>query len=132
MGRETCVLCLMSRHEREPCPERTKITKREGILCANQMLLQYTRRTPKELFIYLTGVDLVPVRRDVLYDCKSTEHKNVTECIKDPHTAIFTGPTGFGKRHFVLDLIEKNTTRNVTVPSLSAERSDGTRHIIKT
>ena len=129
MGGETCVLCLMSRHEREPCPERAK---GEGVLCANQMLLQYTRRTRKELFIYLTGVDLVPVRKDVLYDCKSTEHKNVTECIKDPHTAIFTGPTDFGKRHFVLDLIEKNTTRNVTVPSLSAERSDGTRHIIKT
>ena len=26
--------------------------------------------------------------------------------IKHPHTAIFTGPTGFGKTHLVLDMIE--------------------------
>ena len=27
--------------------------------------------------------------------------------IKDPHTTIFTGPTGCGKTHLVLDLTEK-------------------------
>ena len=31
----------------------------------------------------------------------------MTNCVKDPHTAIFTGPTGCGKTQRVLDLIEK-------------------------
>ena len=31
----------------------------------------------------------------------------MTDYIKDPHTAIFTGKTGCGKVHLVLDLIEK-------------------------
>ena len=30
---------------------------------------------------------------------------------KEPHTAIFTGPTGCGKTHLVLDLIEKEYNR---------------------
>ena len=31
----------------------------------------------------------------------------MTEYIKDPHRTIFTGQTGCGKTHLVLDLIEK-------------------------
>lgn len=31
----------------------------------------------------------------------------MTDCVKIPHTAIFTGPTGFGKTRLALDLIEK-------------------------
>ena len=31
----------------------------------------------------------------------------MTGYIKDPHTTIFTGQTGCGKTHLVLDLIEK-------------------------
>ena len=31
----------------------------------------------------------------------------MTGCIKKPHTAIFTGQTGCGKTHLVLELIEK-------------------------
>ena len=31
----------------------------------------------------------------------------MTECIKKPRTSIFTGQTGCGKTHFVLELIEK-------------------------
>ena len=36
----------------------------------------------------------------------------MTEYIKDPHTTIFTGPTGCGKSHFVLDLIEKEYNKH--------------------
>ena len=31
----------------------------------------------------------------------------MTNYVKDPHTAIFSGPTGCGKTQRVLDLIEK-------------------------
>ena len=31
----------------------------------------------------------------------------MTDYIKKPHTTIFTGPTGCGKTHLVLDLMEK-------------------------
>ena len=31
----------------------------------------------------------------------------MTGCIKDPHTTIFTGQTGCGKTHLLLDLTEK-------------------------
>ena len=31
----------------------------------------------------------------------------MTNYIRDPYTAIFTGPMGCGKNHIVLDLIEK-------------------------
>ena len=30
----------------------------------------------------------------------------MTEFIEEPHTEIFSGPTGVGKTHLVLDLIE--------------------------
>ena len=29
--------------------------------------------------------------------------------MKEPHTALFVAPTGVGKTHLVLDLLEKNT-----------------------
>ena len=47
----------------------------------------------------------------------------MTESIKEPHTAIFTGQTGCGKTHLVLDLIEKNTKNILTISSLYAQRS---------
>ena len=31
----------------------------------------------------------------------------MTNYVKEPHTAIFSGPTGYGKTQRVLDLIEK-------------------------
>ena len=31
----------------------------------------------------------------------------MTDYVKEPHTTIFTGQTGCGKTHLVLDLIEK-------------------------
>ena len=37
----------------------------------------------------------------------------MTYCIKDPHTAILTGPTNYGKSHFGLDLIEKEYNNHV-------------------
>ena len=36
----------------------------------------------------------------------------MTDYIKDPHTTIFTGPTGCGKTHLVLDLIEKKCNKH--------------------
>ena len=36
----------------------------------------------------------------------------MTDYIKEPHTTIFTGPTGCGKTHFVLDLIEKEYNKH--------------------
>ena len=54
----------------------------------------------------------------------------MTNYIKDPHTAIFTGHTGCGKCYIVLDLIEKNITNILTTSSLSSQRFDGTRLII--
>ena len=36
----------------------------------------------------------------------------MTLYIKEPHTVIFTGPTGCGKRHLVLDLIEKEYSKH--------------------
>ena len=32
--------------------------------------------------------------------------------IKEPHTAIFTGQTKCGKTHLILDLIEKQYSKN--------------------
>ena len=34
------------------------------------------------------------------------------DCIKDPHTTTFTGQTGCGKTHLVLDLIEKEYNKH--------------------
>ena len=36
----------------------------------------------------------------------------MTGFIKDPHTTIFTGQTGCGKTHLVLDLIEKEYNKH--------------------
>ena len=38
------------------------------------------------------------------------------------YTAIFTGPTGCGKSHLVLDLLEKNTAGILTTSLLSDQR----------
>ena len=38
--------------------------------------------------------------------------KKMTDYIKKPHTTIFTGPTGCGKTHLVLDLIEKEYNKH--------------------
>ena len=54
----------------------------------------------------------------------------MTDYIKNPRTTIFSGPTGCGKSHFVLDLIENNTASVSTTSSLSAQRYDGIRHIM--
>ena len=36
----------------------------------------------------------------------------MTDYIKEPHTTIFTGPTGCGKTHLALDLIEKDYNKH--------------------
>ena len=36
----------------------------------------------------------------------------MTDYIKEPHTTIFTGPTGCRKTHLVLDLIEKEYNKH--------------------
>ena len=54
----------------------------------------------------------------------------MTGYIKESHTTLFTGPTGCGKTHLVLDLIEKNTTNILTTISSSAQHLGGIRHII--
>ena len=36
----------------------------------------------------------------------------MTDYVKEPHTTIFTGPTGCGKTHLVLDLIEKEYNKH--------------------
>ena len=36
----------------------------------------------------------------------------MTNCVKDQHTTIFTGPTGCGKIHHVLDLMEKENKKH--------------------
>ena len=36
----------------------------------------------------------------------------MTEYIKDPHTTIFSRPTGCGKTHLVLELIEKEYNKH--------------------
>lgn len=45
--------------------------------------------------------------RYVQYAYKYTEQVIMTDHIKDSHTATFTGLTGCGKNHLVLDLIEE-------------------------
>ena len=43
--------------------------------------------------------------------------------IKDPYTAIFTGPTGCGKSHLVFDLLKKGTADILTASLLPAQLS---------
>ena len=38
----------------------------------------------------------------------------MTDYIKEPHTAIFTGTMGCGKTHLVLELIEKEYNKHLT------------------
>ena len=54
----------------------------------------------------------------------------MTDYIKEPHTTIFTGPTGCGKSHLVLDLIEENTTNILTASLFSVQHFDGKRNVI--
>ena len=54
----------------------------------------------------------------------------MTLYIKEPRTAIFTGPTGCGKSHLVLDLIKKNIADILSTSLLSAQRYDGIRNIM--
>ena len=53
----------------------------------------------------------------------------MTGYIKDPYTTTFTGPTGCGKTHLVLDL-KKNATNISTILSSSTQHFDEIRHII--
>ena len=46
----------------------------------------------------------------------------MTDYIKDPYTAIFTGLTGYGKCYIVLELLEKNAAGILTISLLSDQR----------
>ena len=48
----------------------------------------------------------------------------MTGYIKEPHTAIFTGQTGCGKTHLVLELIEKKCNKYLTLLSSFVQRSE--------
>ena len=47
----------------------------------------------------------------VQYVCQYSEQSKIRYHIKDPHTAIFTGPTIYRKSHFGLELIEKEYSK---------------------
>ena len=56
--------------------------------------------------------------------------------VKDPHTTIFTGPTGCGKSHLVLVLIEKEYNKYfdyiiIICPTLRWNKMDHARNYIK-
>ena len=56
---------------------------------------------------------------------------------KKPHTAIFTGQTGFGKKHLVLELIENKYNKHfdyviIICPTLQENSSYHTKEWIKT
>ena len=60
----------------------------------------------------------------------------MTTFVKEPHTTIFTGPTGCGKRHFVLDLIEKEYSKHfdftvIIYPTLRWNKTYHTRDWVK-
>ena len=42
----------------------------------------------------------------------ASNKKRMTDYIKEPHTTVFTGTTGCGKTHLVLDLIEKEYNKH--------------------
>ena len=46
----------------------------------------------------------------------------MTNYIKEPHTTILTGPTGYGKSHLVLDLIEKEYKKHHYFRNTSTEQ----------
>ena len=60
----------------------------------------------------------------------------MTTYIKDPHTAIFTGPTSCRKTHLVLDLIEKEYNQRfqyiiIICPTIRWSKTYHTRHWIR-
>ena len=60
----------------------------------------------------------------------------MTDYIKDPHTTIFTGQTGCGKTHLVLDLIEKEYNKHfdyivIICPTLRINETYNVRDWIK-
>ena len=61
----------------------------------------------------------------------------MTDYIKEPHTTIFTGQTGCGKTHLVLDLIEKECKKHfnyivIICPTLRVNKTYHVRDWIKT
>ena len=60
----------------------------------------------------------------------------MTESLKEPHTVIFTGQTGCGKTHLVLDLIEKEYKKHfdyivIICPTLQVNKTYHVRGWIK-
>ena len=59
----------------------------------------------------------------------------MADYIKDPHTAVFTGPTCFRKSHLVLDLIEEEHKKHyyiiVIFPILRWNRTYHTKDWIR-
>ena len=60
----------------------------------------------------------------------------MTDYVKEPHTTIFTGPTGCGKTHLVLDLIEKEYNKHfdyiiIICPTLRWNKTYHSRDWIK-
>ena len=61
----------------------------------------------------------------------------MTEYIKKPHTSIFTGLTGCGKTHLVLELIENQYNKNfdyiiIVSPTLQWNKTYHSKNWIKT
>ena len=54
----------------------------------------------------------------------------MTDYIKEPHRAIFTGQTKCGKTHLVLDLIEKEYSKHFDYIIIIVQRFDIIRLII--
>ena len=60
----------------------------------------------------------------------------MTDYIKEPHTTIFTGQTGCGKTHLILDLIEKEYNKYfdyiiIIYPTLRLNNTYHSRYWIK-
>ena len=65
-------------------------------------------------FVIDVGLDLGRVRRDVLSVLVFyTEQIKMKNYIKNLHKVIFTGPTGCGKNHLVLNMIEKECNNHL-------------------
>ena len=52
------------------------------------------------------------------------------EHIKNPHTAIFIGQTGFEKTQLVLELLKKNTGNILTILLSFVQRSEKMKHVM--
>ena len=66
----------------------------------------------------------------------ASNKKRMTDCIKEAHTTIFTGQTGCGKTHLVLDLIEKEYKKHfdyiiIICPTLRVNKTYNARDWIK-